>query len=109
MEDASARSCATAFLSSWVSRFGTPDIVTSDRGSVFLSEFWKSLGDLMGTRLYHTTAYNPSGNGLVEIVHRTLKQALMVLRVVIKPTLGSPRPQKRASMFHQHKWSTVRR
>ena len=77
MEDASARSCATAFLSSWVSRFGTPDIVTSDRGSVFLSEFWRSLGDLMGTRLHHTTAYNPSANGLVERVHRTLKQALM--------------------------------
>lgn len=77
MEDASARSCAAAFLSSWISRFGTPDAVTSDRGSVFLSDFWRSLGVLMGTRLYHTTAYNPAANGLVERNHRTLKQALI--------------------------------
>lgn len=68
---------AAIMNSSWISRFGTPDAVTSNRGSVFLSKFWKSIGDLMGTQLYHTTTYNPSANSLVERVHRTLKQALI--------------------------------
>ena len=77
IEEANAVSCAAALLHVWVARFGVPDIITSDRGSVFLSELWTELAGLMGTRLNRTTAYNPEANGMVERLHRTLKQALM--------------------------------
>ena len=38
MEEASTMSCANALLNSWVSRFGLPEQMTSDRGSVFTSD-----------------------------------------------------------------------
>ncbi|XP_066969236.1 uncharacterized protein [Macrobrachium rosenbergii] len=77
MEGASTASCAEALLSSWISHFGVPDSITTDRGSAFLSELWVSLARLMGTTLHSTTAYNPIANGMVETAHRSLKTALM--------------------------------
>ena len=77
MHDASTTACAEALLSSWVSRFGVPDDITTDRGPAFLSELWASLARLMGTKLHSTTAYNPAANGMVERSHRSLKAALM--------------------------------
>ena len=36
----STESCARAFISSWVSRFGVPALLTSDRGAQFTSAVW---------------------------------------------------------------------
>lgn len=77
MVDATAASCSAALLSGWVSRFGVPDHITSDRGPSFTSQLWTSMGELLGVGIHHTTAYNPEANGLVERFHRTLKAALM--------------------------------
>ena len=77
LADSSAPSCATAFLSAWVSRFGVPEHITSDRGSSFTSLLWTSLNKLLGSTNHHTTAYNPEANGMVERLHRTLKAALI--------------------------------
>ena len=77
MSNATSASCALSLLSGWISRFGIPDHITSDRGTTFTSQLWISLGQLMGTTVHHTTAYNPEANGMVERFHRTLKAALM--------------------------------
>ncbi|XP_064117874.1 uncharacterized protein LOC135223342 [Macrobrachium nipponense] len=77
MLEATTRACAEVLLASWLSRFGVPDEVTTDRGPVFLSELWTALARLMGTSLHATTAYNPTANGLVERVHQLLKASLM--------------------------------
>ena len=77
MSDATSASCAAALLSGWIARFGIPEHITSDRGAVFTSQLWTSLGKLLGTSIHHTTAYNPEANGMVERFHRTLKAALM--------------------------------
>ncbi|XP_066964198.1 uncharacterized protein [Macrobrachium rosenbergii] len=77
MEEASTASCAEALLSSWISCFGVPDIITTNRGPSFLSELWVSLACLMGTTLHSEMAYNPAANGMVERVHCSLKAALM--------------------------------
>ena len=77
LSEATSASCAQAFLNNWIARFGVPDDITSDRGSTFTSELWKSLAALMGSRVHYTTSYNPESNGMVERFHRTLKQALM--------------------------------
>ena len=77
MEDETATSCASALLSSWISRFGLPEHITSDRGSAFISGLWSSLAHLLGIQLHHTTAYHPQANGMIERWHRTLKAALM--------------------------------
>ncbi|XP_076044685.1 uncharacterized protein LOC143027300 [Oratosquilla oratoria] len=54
-----------------------PEHITSDRGTTFTSKLWTSLGQLLGTSVHHTTAYNPEANGMVERFHRTLKAALI--------------------------------
>ena len=77
MSKATTTTCAEALLSSWISRFGVPDDITTDRGPAFLSELWASLAQLMGTSLHSTTAYNPAANRMVERSHRSLKAALM--------------------------------
>ena len=76
MEDATTVSCATALLDAWISRFGLPEHITSDRGSVFISDIWSSLAQLLGVHLHHTTSYHPQANGMVERWHRTLKASL---------------------------------
>ncbi|MBM6549262.1 reverse transcriptase domain-containing protein [Streptococcus dysgalactiae] len=66
---------ARAFLTGWVSQFGCPATVTTDRGSHFDGTFAHLL-DTLGCRRIRTTAYHPQANGLVERLHRQLKAAL---------------------------------
>ena len=68
--------CAEALVSNWISRFGVPLDMSSDRGSQFTSQLWASVSQLLGTTLHHTTAYHPQANGLVERFHRHLTSAL---------------------------------
>jgi len=77
MAEANSASCAQALLTSWISRFGLPSHITSDRGSTFTSELWSALARLLGVQVHHTTAYHPQANGLVERFHRTLKAAIV--------------------------------
>jgi hypothetical protein len=71
-----ASSCADALISGWVSSFGVPAIITSDRGSQFTSSIWDTLCSKLGVKHSTTTAYHPHSNGLVERAHRQLKEAL---------------------------------
>ncbi|XP_072906159.1 uncharacterized protein [Hemitrygon akajei] len=66
-----------ALIATWVTRFGVPAHITSDRGAQFTSSLWSAVASLLGTQLHHTTAYHPHLNGLVESFHRHLKLALM--------------------------------
>ncbi|XP_064482875.1 uncharacterized protein K02A2.6-like [Ornithodoros turicata] len=71
-----AETVAAAFVAGWVSRFGVPSTVTTDRGRQFESHLFRELCCLLGTRHCRTTAYHPTANGLVERFHRQLKTAL---------------------------------
>jgi len=71
-----AQSTADALVSTWISRFGVPEQVTSDRGVQFVSAIWKVLCTRLGIKQSFTTAYHPQSNGMVERVHRQLKDAL---------------------------------
>lgn len=77
MTNATARDCTEALLHGWISCFGVPDDITSDWGHAFISQLWTSLGELMGTNIHCTTAYNPATNSMVERTYRTLKAVLM--------------------------------
>ncbi|KAK3894874.1 hypothetical protein Pcinc_001370 [Petrolisthes cinctipes] len=67
---------AKAFIDTWISRFGVPLSLTSDRGSQFESSLWNKIMSLLGIKRYRTTTYHPQSNGLVEHFHRQLKSSL---------------------------------
>lgn len=71
-----ADTVARAFYSNWISRFGTPCRLVTDRGSQFGSEVFQTLSRICGIKLQHTTAYHPQANGKVERLHRSLKAAI---------------------------------
>jgi Integrase core domain len=71
-----AAACASAFFHHWVSRFGVPAVVTSDRGVQFTSSLWSSMCQLFAIRHLQTPAYHPQANGAIERFHRRLKDAL---------------------------------
>ena len=77
MTDSTAPTCARALFREWIARFGVPGEITSDRGPQFTSELWDQLHHILGTKVYHTTAYHPQANGMVERFHRTMKASLM--------------------------------
>jgi hypothetical protein len=76
LSSTTADSCASALITSWVSRFGVPARVTSDRGPQFAGAIWAAFCKQMGIKHVMTTAYHPQSNGMVERVHRQLKAAL---------------------------------
>ena len=76
LSDISALTCARAFLYHWVSRYGVPSTLTSDRGRQFVSELWRKTAALLGTSTNSTTSYHPQSNGMVERMHRTMKATL---------------------------------
>jgi hypothetical protein len=71
-----AKECADTFLSGWVARFGVPRFITTYRGVQFTSATWAVMCSTLGAQHITTTAYHPQSNGLVERLHRQLKEAL---------------------------------
>lgn len=76
LPDISAPTVASAFVSTWVARFGCPSSIVTDRGRQFESALFAELLHLLGTTRLRTAAYRPQTNGLVERFHRQLKAAL---------------------------------
>lgn len=76
LADITARTVTKAFIDIWISRFGVPLHVVTDRGSQFESEMFDELSSIVGFHRLRTTAYHPQTNGMIERMHRTIKTAL---------------------------------
>ena len=76
LSNAKSETIAKALIRHWISRYGVPDDITSDRGPQFTSELWRTLNNMLGISAITTTAYHPQANGMVECLHRQLKAAL---------------------------------
>ncbi|KAL1942409.1 hypothetical protein VTO73DRAFT_6011 [Trametes versicolor] len=87
-----AQQLADLFVLHVFSKHGVPSHVTSDRGSEFVSHFFRSLGKALDMRLHFfrslgkaldmrlhfTSGYHPEGDGQTERVNQTLEQYLRV-------------------------------
>ena len=71
------RSCVSAMMNGWISHFGSPEVITTDRDRPFTSGLWQSFVRLLGSFAPKTNSYHPQANGLVERFHRSLKASLM--------------------------------
>ena len=76
LSSTTATACTDAFVAGWVSRFGVPASITTDRGVQFTSAVWTILCQRLCIQHCTTTAYHPQSNGVVERFHRQLKDAL---------------------------------
>ena len=76
MPDIIVETVTNAFVTHWISKFGVPSTVTTERGSQFESYLFNSVTVLLGIIRTRTTAYHPCANGLIERLHRQLKAAL---------------------------------
>ena len=76
MRNMEAETVAEIFVTQWVSRMGVPMIIHSDQGRNFESRLFKQTCHLLGVKKTRTTAFHPSGNGLVERFNRTLNEML---------------------------------
>ena len=69
---------AKLFVHHVFSKHGVPEHVTSDRGSEFVSHFFRSLGKALDINLHFTSGYHPEGDGQTERTNQTLEQYLRI-------------------------------
>ena len=62
----SAETCVKAFLSTWVSRFGVPAVLTSDKGAQFTSSVWSGVCSSLEILASTTTSFHPQSNGMIQ-------------------------------------------
>jgi hypothetical protein len=58
-ETITASQLAKLYISRILTLHGIPKEISSDRGSIFISKFWDSFQEAMGTHITWCTAYHP--------------------------------------------------
>lgn len=76
LKTADARSVADVLFKRWISVFGVPWSIHSDRGTCFESELFKELCQIMGIKKTRSAPYYPQSDGLVERLFRTVKDMI---------------------------------
>lgn len=70
---------AHLFFKEVIRIYGLPMIIVSERDSKFMSHFWKTLWQKLGTNLSFGSSYHPQIHGKTEVVNRSLGNQLRCL------------------------------
>lgn len=76
LEDITAETVARSLIRCWISHYGVPYQIITDRGRQFTSALFTNIARRLGFASVRTSAYRPQANGKVERFHRRLKDAL---------------------------------
>ena len=76
IKNQAAVTVARKFIDHFVTKFGVPMQIHSDRGACFDSEVFKEMCNILGSEKTRTTAMRPQSDGLVERANRTLQNML---------------------------------
>jgi hypothetical protein len=71
-----AEDFAFAFFDCFICHHGLPDKIVSDRGSIFVSNFWKEVQQLLRVRPAPSTAWHPRTDGQTERTNQTVETFL---------------------------------
>ena len=74
--DISAEEFAAIFFEHWYCENGLPLEIVSDRDTLFVNTFWKTLHKLTGVKLRMSTAFHPQTDGSSERTNKTIIQSL---------------------------------
>jgi len=74
VDEITAPELARLFVIHVFSKHGVPSHVTCDRGSEFVSHFFRSLGIALDMKIHFTSGYHPEGDGQTERLNQTLEQ-----------------------------------
>src|SRR5208282_540743 len=77
-KDIDAKTLLDIFIREVVRLHGVPETITSDRGSVMNSAWWRTFWHYLSAYLTRTTAYHPEGDGQTERQNRTLQTYLRI-------------------------------
>jgi hypothetical protein len=75
---------ADLFFKEIIRLYGVLNTIVSDRNTKFLSHFWRTLWDKLGSKVLFSTTCHPQTDGQTKVVNRTLST---MLRVVLKKIL----------------------
>src|SRR6266508_5894906 len=65
-----AKTYAELYISRVVCLHGVPKTITSDRGPPFVARFWEQLQESLGTKLIHSSAYQPKPSPHTKSINR---------------------------------------
>jgi hypothetical protein len=71
---AKAKDLARIFVRDVISKHGCPSDIISDRGTKFVSKFWKAVCKALGIERKLSTAYHPQTDGQTERINQVLEQ-----------------------------------
>ena len=74
-----ASKIAKLYFDEIVKFYGLPKTIVSDRDVPLISDFWKTLWHLVGTKLKFSTAFHPQTDSQIEVVNRSLGNLLRCL------------------------------
>ena len=75
-DEVTSAELAMLFIQHVFAKHGVPSHVTSDRGTEFVSRFFRSLGTVLNMKLHFTSGYHPEADGQTERVNQMLEQYL---------------------------------